>query len=501
MVTTSQDLGLHTNAWRRPQVAARARRSQLQLLLEFSGAALISLMLLVIGAAWPNAIWAVPALFLYLWYLTIYFRIDVRSFVLILPVTITTASSVVALVLIEQGVHIPELGRFGTPGNYTLQFVLYDMLFMLAYLFAYKALSGSLVGRIARSPDAPSARLTLSMKLNAILVPVVIGVSLLCLMAMIGLGLVKGFPLLTGTDRFVFRRSLGNGPLLYILNLKPILALLLGMVPLISGRRRAWVVCGAIMTLLTVVFFLFGDKFFTILTSLAFFVVPWLYVRYAQISRRLPIFVALALLATAPSWGMTWLIYSNGLRLSNTETLNKLSGRVVGQGELWFAQSHDGANAFQWNDALVDRNLHSLVEKDADLYALNASIGPNYYSDRYAPPAIALSIHHNAGSVTYTSALEPLGLLMFGWGGLGIVKVLCGLLAAVVARYTAWAIDNRSLITGTFAAYIYTQMLYTLRQGSPWVLFSIYSLKWMCVIAAIELLIGLIVTAQRSSRA
>lgn len=472
----------------------RARLISFLILLEFLGAVLCGIALFMIGLVEPSSMLALPALLLYLWALTIYFRIDARAFVLIAPLTITTASSVAALVLIEQGVKIPELGQFGSPGNYTLNFVFYDLLFMLAYLATYRALTGKtrhLVKQI-------STRLRMSAIFNVALSPMVVVMALACVAALILLGLTRGFPLLTGTDRFVFRRSLGGGPLLYILNFKSILAFMLGFVAQISGKSRTWVFCCAIMIFTTLVYFLFGDKFFTILTALALFMTPWLYANYLQLGRRLPMIIAVMVLAAAPSCAVTWLIYSNAGRLSTFETLNKLSGRIVGQGELWYAQSRVGAPAFDWNESLVDRNIQALSEKDADFYALEASLGPNYFSDRFAPGNIALSIHHNAGSVTYTGALDPMGLVMFGWVGLGFVKIFCGFIAALITRYIAWALDNRSIISSVLSIYIFTQMLYTFRQGTPWVLFSIFSFKWLCVIAAIEVIMTIFVLTQNN---
>ncbi len=461
--------------------------------LELAGAIATALCLLLLSIEVVSPVWSIGAFVVYIWICTIFIRLQTRGMVLILPLMITSASVVIALSMIEFGFPIPELDTVGSPGAYTISFVLYETVFLLAFASAFALLNGH--GSKA-SPFQMQVRSFYAKYARLIALGILV-LAILNILILLAFGAMTGFPLLTGTDRFMYRRMMGNVVILYLLNFKSICAFIIGFGAFVVARDRvirlALIMC---FTLLSFVYFLFGDKFFTILSAVASFLAPWLYLNHVMVRKRLGIFALGAAVLAVPACGITWMIYSNFGQISTYETSQRLSGRIVGQGELWFIQSKVGAKAFQWDSLLVQRNIESLFIKDADLNALRASIGPHYFSDRYAPDKIRASIHRNAGSTTYTMALEPLGLVMFGWAGLVILKALCGGLAALLATYLSWAIRTGSILSAAFASYVFVQLTYFFRQGSPWVFFGIYALRWDFVILMFELAIILLVMSQ-----
>ncbi|MEJ8630096.1 hypothetical protein P0F65_10170 [Sphingomonas sp. I4] len=84
-------------------------------------------------------------------------------------------------------------------------------------------------------------------------------------------GLQGGFPLLAGVDRFLYRREYSSGLVLILLDNKFLFAAMLGAVAF-APRYQPLLKTAAIVAFLglTGLYFLFGDKFFTILAEVAF---------------------------------------------------------------------------------------------------------------------------------------------------------------------------------------------------------------------------------------
>jgi len=315
-----------------------------------------------------------------------------------------------------------------------------------------------------------------------------IGVAALSAAYLLQAGLRTGFPLLTGTDRYVYRRFNADIFMLYVLNLKSMLSIILGMVTFILPVSRPFRIAStSAFVLLTFSFFLFGDKFFTQLLSAATFMTPYLYYNHKRLTKILPMLLTVGMLALVAVSGVTWFIYSNGGRETPHATMERLSGRIVGQGELWYLQNEIGAEIVNWDESLVDKNVRALFVKDISLFAVREGIGASFFSNRYAPDKIRASIARNAGTITYTAALEPLGLAAFGWTGLIAVMLVTGGIIALSSAYLARAIQLRSVIGCLFAMFVISAVRSYVAQGAPWQILSIYAIKWFSVILALEL--------------
>jgi hypothetical protein len=445
------------------------------------------------SAYWIHPAWSLAAFVNYIWLCTVLFRLEPRGTVLILPQLINNASAMVAMIMIEFGAEMFELGLVGRPGPWSSALAICNLMFCAGFVVAVRPLLKMLD---RRSGTEMSLVLDRFANLVAIITLALAGMMAL---ALIFRGLQAGFPLLAGTDRFLFRRFSADKVTLYALNLKFVIGYALGFVAFVVPATR-WLRIGAglMFALLMIIYFLFGDKFFTQLSALSAFAAPYLYYHHRKISRRIWVYALSGLLALSGVMGMTTYIYSKGFTETSAATTKKLSGRMVGQGELWYLQSSIGAPVVDWNAPLIERYLQSLSVKSIDLFAVQNSLGPNYFSNRYAPDYLRASLQRNAGSVTYTAVTEAMGLVLFGWLGLGVLMFVLGGFLGLACAYIAYAIESRSILSGLFAAYIYVQLRTSIIQATPWVIASVYSARWLVLILAIEL--ALLVLARGGAR-
>lgn len=469
---------------RRRSLAVQRERFLLSTGLE-TGFFLLALCLSTYGASrWLSPNWALIAFANFTWMITLLFRIDARVTVLALPQIVNNVSTMVALILIERGGEMFELGLVGRPGPWSNALNLYHLAFYIGLLATAKPLLNTrwlnsstgltpIYDRYAR----PIAICTLG---------ICLGIGAILTFR----GLQSGFPLLQGTDRFAFRRFSADKVTLYALNLKFVLAYTLGALAFIMPLDRSYKVASfVIFFIFILLFFLFGDKFFTQLSAVSAFFAPYFFKNYLLIRRRIPLYLTFAIAALIPVTGVTIFIYSNGFRETPTATSKRLTDRMVGQGELWFVQSTIGAPILQWNSRLIQNFQNSLTIKSVDLFANKNSLGANYFSNRYAPDYLRRSLGNNAGSVTYTEVTAAMAIVLFGWLGGIIMMAVLGAIFGLACWYLASAIQRRSMMSVFFSAYIYMQLRISIIQAAPWVIASIFSIRWISLIAAIEIVL------------
>lgn len=490
------DLSMQT----RRRLGARTLRSrdlaaapQSALTLEFV-LFLLSLVMALIGSTrWVHPAWSIVALANFVWLGTLLFRFEPRGTMLLLPQLINSGSGMIALVMIEYGAEMFELGIVGRPGPWSNALNLYSLAVGIGFIMTVRPLIAMLD---RRGDNALSPILDKYANLLATLVLLVVG---LIAIALVLRGLVSGFPLLAGIDRFQFRRFSADKVTLYALNLKFVIGYALGVIAFVLPVRRTLRLCAKLaFAVLLVLYFLFGDKFFTQLGALTAFMAPYVYIHHAKVRQQLGRYLIITTLALSAVTYVTVFIYSNGFAETTAATTKRLSGRIVGQGELWFLQSSIGAPMLRWNAPLIDRYIPTVGIKSVDLYAAQNSLGPHYFSNGYAPDYLRASLQRNAGSATYTAVTEAMGLVLFGWLGLGLMMLVLGMILGLSCAYIAYAIANRSILSTLFAAFLYVQVRTSIVQAAPWVVASIYSARWQVLILLIEL--GLLLLARASTR-
>jgi hypothetical protein len=444
-----------------------------------------------LSATFVSPGWSWIALILFLWLCTLCFRVAPQAFSLFLPIALTRASVVVALIAIEHGARMPEVGLSGSPGPHTASYVFLSALLFVSYLVSFRFLA-----RLMRRSDRNVLSATFDRYATVISIGVValgVGATLWLLFV----GAARGFPLLAGVDRFVFRRLFADGLTLNILNFKAILAGALGLVTFclpVSAfwKRAALSVCVVFIG----INFLFGDKFFIILVTVSCFLAPYLYLNHHVVRRNLTATLAIGAMLMAPVMGVTWFIYSDQGRMSVEATSQRLGERFAAQGELWYLQNRIGGPMLRWNSDFVSRNVEAASVKNVDVFALRNGLGPAYFMNLYSPDRLRAAQGRHAGAVTYTMALEPLALVQFGWLGLILVLIVSGGLFALGALYVAYAIERRLILSVIFSGYIMVLMRSFSTQAGPWVIASVFTLKWLSVVLVIELALLMLAASQ-----
>ena len=315
-------------------------------------------------------------------------------------------------------------------------------------------------------------------------------------------GVRGGFPLLQGMDRFLYRKAYSSTLVLALLDNKFLLSAVLGSIAF-APRYAPLLKLGAVLTLvaLTALYFLFGDKFFTILAEVAFFAMPALLARQGRLAATLIRVAPPALALVCGSLGATLYIYSDygRLPLDRTETL--VGNRIAGQGELWFVATRDFRRATYWDDQLVSRNLTVLDDKAPSQFAFANGVETYYFINRYSPAKLAESFHRNGGWVQLTMGTEAMALVMFGWVGVAAVMACLGLLVAFGALYLRRAFASGFALSLFFAVWTTLQIYFAAQQASLWSIAAPGQVKRLLLFVTIEIMLLAVNRAQNLSGA
>jgi hypothetical protein len=413
------------------------------------------------------------------WLLIVIGRLSPVALILLLPLAITRVATLVSLIAIEAGAYMPEVNRLGSAGDASASFVAFTALFFLVAAFTIR-IAEPLALRHARSP-----------LLDRLVV--MLGWPVLMLCAAWGAlsaieGLRHGFPLIEGVDRFLYRRAY-SGPFTFtLLDNKFLVAALIGAIafrPAVAQLLKAAAIL--LFVLLTALFFLFGDKFFTILTSVAFFTTPLLLRRHDDLVRTLLRAAPLALALICTSLGATLYIYSGYGRLPLDRTATLVGERIAGQGELWFVASRDRGQATNWDDALVGRYVAALREDEAPAAALANGIETFYFIQHYSPQKLLVGFRRSKGFVQLTAGTEAMALVMFGYLGVAVVMMLSGLLVGFGLLYLLRALASGFPLSIFFSVWTFLQIYIFVQQASFWSIAAPGQIKRLLLFLTIEL--------------
>ena len=471
-----------------PQRARNAESRHLARIGEVAALAAALALNWYLAQAAPSALFSWTSLALFSWLLLLVGRISAAGLILLLPLVITRAATLVSLMCIEAGAYMPEVNRLGEAGDASASFVVFTAIFFLTVALLFRKLERPFLAYFS-SPLLDSVVALLGWPVLALCIAWG-GVAFLH-------GLQGGFPLLQGVDRFLYRREYSSGVVLALLDNKFLLSAILGSIAF-TPRHAPLLKLGAILTLiaLTGLYFLFGDKFFTILAEVAFFGMPALLVRQHRIAATIVRAAPLALALVCGSLGATLYIYSDYGRLPLDRTATLVGNRIAGQGELWFVASRDFRRTSYWDDQLVRRNLAVPGDAEPAQAAFHNSVETYYFIDRYAPSALAASFHRNGGWVQLTMGTEAMALVMFGYLGVAVVMILLGLLVALSALYLRRAFASGFAVSLFFAVWTYLQVYFSAQQASLWSVAAPGQVKRLLLFVTIEIVLLAVNRAQ-----
>lgn len=431
------------------------------------------------AAIWPGPFTAGAALLLWLIAIARLCVADPRALVMFLPFIVLHFSVVLSLGAIEAGAYMKEMGSRGHASTASASYVLFSLLFML---------SAELVcrwpGRRERhgreTSDAAHRPLILVWAALAIAAPIVVYLFLA--------GLRNGFPLLTGTDRFAYRMTSADVLTLNFLNLKFVIAALLGSGAAFAAtalRRN----CHH-LTLLAylLVSFLFGDKFFIILIAAGFYAMPFVICGSGDARRVIVRITPYALLVLCCVCAVTMFIYSDYGRLDISQTMARLGERAAGQGQLWYLAVRDSSHAIGIDTKLVADNLSSLLANPHASFVFEHRLGPFYFVEKYSPSDVYSTFIHNSGAVTPTMVFEAYGLIAFGYVGLAFLMVGMGVLVGVLVSWLARGMASGNPFNVLLPAFAFTQAVSLMAQAT---LYSLVGLSaWKAYAAFLVLQLG-----------
>jgi hypothetical protein len=436
---------------------------------------------------WPSQFTAIAATLLWLVIIARVFVADPRMVVMLLPFIIVHFSVQVSLNAIEAGAYMKEMGSTGQASTASTSYVIYSLIFLLSSGMVYRHRR---LRPLNRHKTINSAKRPLLLAWVAVVIGApIVGYLLLA-------GIRNGFPLLSGTDRFEYRTMSADTLTLNFLNLKFIIAALLG-----SGAMFAATTIQRICHHLTflsyvLISFLFGDKFFIILVAASFYSMPFVIYNPDNVIKTILRFMPFAMSMIFCVFAVTMFIYSDYGSRGVEETLVKLGERVAGQGQLWFLAVRDSSHFIGLDLKIVRENLASLLASPSASYVFEHRLGPFYFVEKYMPTAIYLSVLNNSGSVTPTMVFEAYGLVTFGYAGLTVVLVTLGALVGIVLEWMARSMMSGNPINALLPAYITTGFYYLVCQATLYTVFSLSSLKAYAAFLILQLIVSEAISAK-----
>jgi hypothetical protein len=440
---------------------------------------------------WPGPLTALAALGLFLVMVGQLFRASPPAVVLLLPFVMIDVSSLVSMNAIEAGGYMQEMGRRGAASPASATFALCCILFLLTAAAVHVRRAGR--HPILRASADAHAERPLILCWGAV---AIVG----CIDAYLTLaGLRSGFPLLTGTDRFEFRRLSASVLTLNLLSLKFMLAAFVGTgAAHATGRLQRASHHVAFLAYLGLSF-LYGDKFFIVLGAAAFYVMPLLLRDPKDITglirRRLP----LAGLAIACTVAVTAYIYSGYGQSSPEATARKIGDRVAGQGQLWYVAVEDAPRWVAFDVEAVRLNIENLFANPAADYAFRHRLAAFHFVERYAPTAMYRSYLTNAGTVTPTLVFEAYALVTFGGLGLVAALVAAGLLAGGLVTWLARSFATGNPFNVLFPSFVCVQFISLMSQGTPYSLLGLSAFKAYVALLAFQFVMAELVRPRRAT--
>jgi hypothetical protein len=405
------------------------------------------------------------------------FRLFARTpydLVLLLPVMIPRISSLLSLNMIDFGAHMPEIGRYGYVTAATALYAFYNaVLVWVAFMLLERWRKND--------PERGAAPWQRSAIVDDV-IPVCVGAMLTAYLFLVGYRV--GFPLMTGTDRFVFRVQTADIITVNILNLKVIIAIALGMV--FASTRSAMIrnVIALEAMALVVLFFLFGDKFFTVAAFAAAFAGPYFVLKPRQARRAVVLLAPMVAIGVVLMLLINLYIFSGYGAGSMDAGMTRLMDRMAAQGQLWFVYVANEGALFHLDMDMMLINFKSIFASNTDNFDFANGLSTFYFANRYSPQAFLHSMYTNAGTTTLTGAFEAYSAVMTGYAGLFFVMILTGVLVAAMCRYLYRAILSGSAGQVLAPAAILAQALYMLNQGTidsllSWASFKIVAAFWL----------------------
>lgn len=433
----------------------------------------------------PNLASSFISTFIYVILVTIVFRLRPVACLIFSPIIFLHFTVLISLNAIESGAYMKEMGQAGYESASSAYYLIVVSVFLMTALAVFT--------RLDRGQYAIYKRVV--PKNNYFITHW--AASLFCIAALLVLfakGLISGFPLLEGFDRFAYRRAFGDPITLNLLNLKIVIACFLGVSA--AGCLDSLSKIRHHLLFLSYIFvsFLFGDKFFIIISSSLCYLATQVVFDAKIVRERMMRLLPALLLAIALAIGFTIYIYSGMGTYGVEKTTSLLLGRFAGQGQLWFLSFNNAQELFSFDSQSVILNLKSLVENPAQDYVFEKRIGPFHFIQRYAPYQMYWSFVGNAGFVAPIMVFEAYLLELFGLFGLFPLVIGAGAGLGVIAYLITAATKSGNPFNVLLPSYLFVQYYYLIVSGTIYNVFGIGAYKAYAAFLVLQIIVGYWIT-------
>lgn len=281
---------------------------------------LLCLTLLLCLALGKPSYSAFISLFIFMIIAADHFKRHASYFLIVSPLLFLWLSELVSGAFIEAGAFMDETDRIGyQTGGFS----------RLTFIYALCLYIGTLFIRDVRKIHRERERGNIS---SSSIVKMILILTLLVHIAVLMFGVVKGFPLLNGLDRFRFRADLGSDLFTSFMSNRLIIFGVLGCI-YSSGHFRRGALANAM--LLFIISALFGEKFTSLGLGAILFALP-IGIKKLTSSGKLPLFwISLGTLVVGGLM-IPLILLNYGFQSNSDAAVQRFTSRMAVQGQLWF---------------------------------------------------------------------------------------------------------------------------------------------------------------------
>lgn len=305
---------------------------------------------------------------------------------------------------------------------------------------------------------------------------VLLGIAVI-LLAFFGFGLMNGFPLLQGVDRFAYRLNAGSQALISFLGNRYIMFALLGLI-VAFGRRSA--AASILFVTLMAISVLYGEKFTSLIVGTLFFAMPLLLRRLGQ-TGRLPWGKAALATAALMIVVLPAVLLNYGVLENPASAVQRLQQRAALQGQLWYLADHNFSQLVAFDAQSISVALRTLVvPADQSQLSLAAQHYGMYYVMRpFTDPATMYWTAQVGGGFVF--AYAPYWLMTTGFIGVMIVYALTIIMTTFVLKILLNAIINFDQVLLIISTKIATWLLAGFTIGNLYFFFGVETMITLMV--------------------
>lgn len=437
----------------------------------------VMILMILMAALVPSGIWSGIAVLAFLAFLIGAGRKSPYATILAAPLLIALIIELISGVAIESGGFMTESGVQGHPSG---AFARLSLIYLWALVVGHQVMHRSLKKYARMLVRAYKSDLSRIQRISSI---IVLAASAFLVLYLVAVGLQKGFPLITGDDRFSFRRAAEDHLLVSLIDNRPIFGYTLGLV-LLKPPFRKWAI--AVFFSMIAVSVLYGEKFGSIVELMVIIASPTMLAHIAlrgRVPRKLVALVAVIIVSiTVPA---TLTVY--GGAKDGSHAFTRLIDRIVLQGQMWYLADTHAHSLFAWDGRTIEADMQSWVGATPQLREeVGMSFGLYYAMAELAPIQSVLDFISTNNS--YTMVLLPYAMLVAGFPGVILAALVTASLYGITLRELMYAIATRNWILIAIGVKTIIWLVAGIVSGYAWFIVGYKTLIFISLLILIRLI-------------